>query len=50
MMRERKDVFHVNYLRNSNAMDVIKSTSNSKHYITFKVIGGVLDFRFILGE
>lgn len=26
MMRERKNVFHINYFRSSNAMDVIKST------------------------
>jgi alpha-glucosidase (family GH31 glycosyl hydrolase) len=49
-MRERGHLFHINYLRNSNAMDLIKSTSNNKHYITYKIIGGVLDFRFFLGE
>ena len=50
MMREHSNLFHINYLRSSNAMDVIKSTSSDKHYVTYKVIGGVLDFRFFLGE
>lgn len=31
-------------------MDVIKSRDSSKIYITYKVIGGVFDFRFFLGE
>ena len=31
-------------------MDVIKSTDSDKHAVTYKVIGGVLDFRFFLGE
>jgi lysosomal alpha-glucosidase len=31
-------------------MDVIKSRDSNRIYITYKVIGGVLDFRFFLGE
>ena len=50
MLRERNNLFHINYLRSSNAMDVIKSTSDDRHYLTFKVIGGIIDFRFFLGE
>jgi alpha-glucosidase (family GH31 glycosyl hydrolase) len=50
LLRERNNLFHINYFRSSNAMDVIKSTKDNKHYITYKVIGGVLDFRFFLGE
>jgi len=42
-------LFHINYLRSSNAMDVIKSTVGGKHFVTYKVIGGILDFRFFLG-
>lgn len=50
LLRERNNLFHISYLRNSNAMDVIKSRDTSKTSITYKVIGGVLDFRFFLGE
>ena len=45
-MRERSKEFHINYFRSSNAMDIIKSTKENKHYLTYKVIGGVLDFRY----
>jgi hypothetical protein len=31
-------------------MDVIKSTNQGKNFITYKVIGGIFDFRFFLGE
>jgi len=31
-------------------MDVIKETRLGQNYITYKVIGGVIDFRFFLGE
>ena len=44
------DKFHVNYFRNSNAMDIIKSTKNGIHFLTFKTIGGILDFRFFVGD
>lgn len=44
------NLFHISYLRNSNAMDVIKSRDSNRIYITYKVIGGVFDFRFFLGE
>lgn len=50
LMRERGNFFHVNYFRSSNAMDVIKSRDSNTQYVTYKVIGGVLDFRFFLGE
>jgi alpha-glucosidase len=50
LLRERNNLFHINYLRNSNAMDYIISIVDGKHYITFKVIGGIFDFRFFLGE
>ena len=50
MLREKNNLFHINYFRSSNAMDIIKSTNSNKHAITYKVIGGVLDFRFFIGE
>lgn len=31
-------------------MDVLKSTEKGRHFLTYKVIGGILDFRFFLGE
>ena len=50
LLKERNTLFHINYLRSSNAMDMIKSTNGGKNYITYKVIGGIFDFRFFLGE
>lgn len=49
-MREKDNYFHINYLRSSNAMDVIKESAHGRHYLTYKVIGGVFDFRFFVGE
>ena len=31
-------------------MDIIKEEYLGQHYLTFKVIGGIIDFRFFLGE
>ena len=50
LQRERNNFFHVSYLRNSNAMDVVVEEKDNKTHLTYKVIGGVLDFRFFLGE
>lgn len=47
---ERADKYHINYFRSSSAMDLLKSTKDSNSYFTYKVIGGIFDFRFMLGE
>jgi hypothetical protein len=40
----------MNYFRSTNAMDVIiKADTNSSFVFTYKVIGGVFDFRYFLG-
>lgn len=31
-------------------MDVIRETKLNKTYLTYKVIGGIFDFRFFLGK
>lgn len=39
------------YFRTSNALDVeVESFSNSSYMQIFRVIGGIIDFRFMLGE
>lgn len=42
--------YHINYFRNSNAMDVIISDDYYYGYtFTYKTIGGIIDFRVFLG-
>jgi alpha-glucosidase (family GH31 glycosyl hydrolase) len=48
--REKDNYFHLTYFRSSNAMDVIKEPVNGKTSLTFKVVGGVIDLRFFLGD
>lgn len=48
--REKDNFFHATYFRSSNAMDAVKEEVSGKTYLTFKVIGGVIDLRFILGD
>jgi hypothetical protein len=31
-------------------MDVFKESAQGRHYLTYKIIGGILDFRFFVGE
>lgn len=51
MVRENAGNFHINYFRSSNALDVIvQNKSTTQFTFTYKVIGGVLDFRFFLGD
>ena len=50
LMREKKGFFHVAYLRNSNGMDVILGKKKQKPIITYKIVGGIIDFKFFLSE
>ena len=50
LIRDNSSNFHINYFRNSNAMDVIVSNGSNDNYIfTYKTIGGMIDFRFVMG-
>lgn len=50
LMRERNNLFHICYYRTSNPMDAVTQIRNNTHFITFKSIGGIIDFRFFLGD
>lgn len=54
LAREKSNKFHIVYFRNSNAMDIIvDENENNKDYprsVTYKTIGGVLDFKIFLGD
>jgi alpha-glucosidase len=50
LMREKNSLFHVCYYRTSSPMDAVTQIRNNTHYITFKSIGGIIDFRFFLGD
>lgn len=41
---------HINYIKSTHAIDVIKSQNNNKHYLTFKIVGGIINFRFIVAS
>jgi len=47
LLREKTDSFNMNLLRSSNSMDV-KIEGGKK--LTYKVVGGIFDFNFFLGE
>ena len=48
LMKEKSGNYHINYLRNSYPMDVI--VKHNKKSLTYKVVGGVLDFTLFLGN
>lgn len=50
LLKEKNSEFHVSYFRGSNALDVIKESKDGKHSFVYKTIGGVIDFRFFLGQ
>jgi alpha-glucosidase (family GH31 glycosyl hydrolase) len=51
LARANSGDWYVTHLRNSNAMDVIVDNDNTTSFkMTYKVIGGIFDFRFILGS
>jgi len=47
MMREKSGNYHVNLLRNINAQEIILSHDKK---VTWRLIGGVIDLNFFLGE
>ena len=50
LLKDTDKASHINYFRSSNAMDTIKSTESGRHYLTWKIIGGVIDFKFYLQQ
>jgi len=51
LIRENSGNYHLNYFRSSNALDVVvKETSINQYSLTYKTIGGVIDFRFFASE
>jgi alpha-glucosidase (family GH31 glycosyl hydrolase) len=48
LMRERSGYYHVSYLRNTHPMDVI--IDHDKLSMTYKIVGGIIDFTFFLGD
>jgi alpha-glucosidase (family GH31 glycosyl hydrolase) len=50
LVRDRTGNFHVNYLRNTHPMDVIVKDHNDTFILNYKVLGGVIDFHFFVGE
>lgn len=49
MEKEGGNRFHMTYFRSSNALDVITEADSNRYKLTYKVIGGIIDFRFFLG-
>lgn len=49
LMRDR-ETYHVSHYRTSSALDAIKETIDDVAYMTYKSIGGVIDFRFFVGD
>jgi alpha-glucosidase (family GH31 glycosyl hydrolase) len=51
LLRENSGLHHLGYLRTTNAVDVeVESFSNSSYMQIFRIIGGIIDFRYIVGE
>ena len=48
LMREQSGNYHVVFLRNSHAMDCI--VSGSSKVLTYKITGGIMEFKIFLGD
>ncbi len=49
LTREKSNKFHIVFFRNSNAMDIVIDEVDDQKTLTYKTVGGVLDFKFFLG-
>jgi len=50
LVKDQSGAFHVNYLRNTFPMDAIVKEHKNSFAINFKVLGGIIDFHFFVGE
>ncbi len=49
LMKDR-ETYHLSHYRTSSALDAIKEQIDGIHSITYKSIGGIIDFRFFVGD
>lgn len=50
LAKEKSGFYNMVFFRNGNAMDIELNNINSKEKITYKTIGGILDFKIFLGD
>jgi alpha-glucosidase (family GH31 glycosyl hydrolase) len=50
LIKDKSGAFHVNYLRNTFPMDAIVKENGDSYALQFKVLGGVIDFHYFLGD
>ena len=50
LVRDKSGSFHVNYLRNSLPMDAIVKDHEEGFALNYKVLGGIIDFHFFIGD
>ena len=50
LVKEKSGFYNMVFFRNGNAMDIELNNTNGKEKITYKTIGGILDFKIFLGD
>lgn len=50
LLREKSQFFHISHFRTSSPMEAVTQLKDGTHYITYKSIGGIIDFRFFVGN
>lgn len=47
MVVDKHATSHFGFLKSTHPIDIIKWEKDEKHYLTFKLTGGVVNFRYI---